>query len=99
MRARLKCLPFLLGVLAFATMREAGAQIASPDPGNWPSILDRARGQTVYWYAWGGSQPLNDYIAWAGEAMKSRYGVSVVEVKLSDTAEAVTRVPRRVPMR
>src|ERR1700751_1977842 len=62
MRARLKCLPFLLGVLAFATMREAGAQIASPDPGNWPSILDKARGQTVYWYAWGGSQPLNDYI-------------------------------------
>lgn len=92
MKARLKHLPFLLGLLAFATMSGAGARGASPDPGNWPSILDKARGQTVYWYAWGGSQPLNDYIAWAGEVMKSRYGVSVVEVKLTDTAEAVTRV-------
>jgi len=92
MKARLKHLPFLLGLLAFATMSGAGAQGASPDLGNWPSILDKARGQTVYWYAWGGSQPLNDYIAWAGETMKSRYGVSVVEVKLADTAEAVTRV-------
>jgi putative thiamine transport system substrate-binding protein len=92
MKARLKHLPFFLGLLAFATMSGAGAQRISPDPGNWPAILDKARGQTVYWYAWGGSQPLDDYIAWAGEAMKSRYGVSVVEVKLTDTAEAVTRV-------
>ena len=92
MKARLRHLPFLLGLLAFATMTGAGAQGVLPDPRNWPSILDKAKGQTVYWYAWGGSQPLNGYIAWAGEAMRSRYGVNVVEVKLADTAEAVTRV-------
>lgn len=92
MKPCIKRLVFLLGLLVFATMTGAYAQVVSPDPRNWPSILEKARGQTVYWYAWGGSQPLNDYIAWVGETMKSRYGVSVVEVKLADTAEAVTRV-------
>jgi len=92
MKPHLKLLPFFLGFLAFAAVAGGRAQEASPDLKNWPAILEKGRGQTVYWYAWGGSQALNDYIAWAGEEMRSRYGVSVVEVKLTDTAEAATRV-------
>ena len=92
MKACTRQLAFLVGLLVFAVTKAACAQGLSPDPRNWPSILDKARGQTVYWYAWGGSQPLNDYISWVNEAMKARYGVSVVELKLADTAEAVTRV-------
>lgn len=65
---------------------------AEPDPRDWPAVLEEARGQTVYWHAWGGDARVNDYIAWAGEEAEDRFGVSVEHVKLSDTAEAVSRV-------
>lgn len=65
---------------------------AAPDPGNWDAVLRAARGQTVYWNAWAGEPRINAYIAWAGSQVAARHGVQVVHVKLSDTAEAVSRV-------
>lgn len=59
---------------------------------NWPDILVGAKGQTVYWNAWGGDERTNGFIAWADQEMEARYGINVVQVKLSDTTEAVTRV-------
>lgn len=64
----------------------------APDIGNWDAVLEQARGQTVYWHAWGGEQRINDYIAWAGKQVSDRYDVSVVHVKLTDTADAVSKV-------
>lgn len=58
----------------------------------WEDTLSKARGQTVYWNAWGGDERTNAFIAWAGEQVRERYGVSIQQVKLTDTAEAVTRV-------
>jgi putative thiamine transport system substrate-binding protein len=58
----------------------------------WDDIVAKARGQTVYWNAWGGSDTINAYIAWAGAEVEKRYGVKVVHVKLTDTADAVSRV-------
>lgn len=55
-------------------------------------VLARAHGQTVFWNAWAGDEKTNDFIAWVGEGVKSRYGVGVQHVRLKDTAEAVTRV-------
>ncbi|GGK17972.1 ABC transporter substrate-binding protein [Salinarimonas ramus] len=63
-----------------------------PETRDFPQILEEARGQTVYWNAWGGDPATNDFIAWVGEEVEERYGVSLVHVKLSDTAEAVSRV-------
>jgi putative thiamine transport system substrate-binding protein len=60
--------------------------------GPWDDILARARGQTVYWNAWGGDPTTNDFIAWVGQSVLKDYGVKVVQVKLTDTADAVTRV-------
>jgi putative thiamine transport system substrate-binding protein len=62
------------------------------DAANWDQVLSDARGETVYFNAWGGSANINAYIQWAGDAVKARYGVSVVQVKLDDTAKAVTTV-------
>ncbi|AVO36628.1 ABC transporter substrate-binding protein [Pukyongiella litopenaei] len=59
---------------------------------DWQAVLQAARGQTVYWNAWGGDDRTNAFIAWVGEQTERRYGVSVRQVKLTDTAEAVTRV-------
>jgi putative thiamine transport system substrate-binding protein len=59
---------------------------------DWQATLEAARGQTVYWNAWGGDQRTNDFIAWVGSQTEALHGVAVVQVKLADTAEAVTRV-------
>ncbi|TPW28418.1 ABC transporter substrate-binding protein [Pararhizobium mangrovi] len=64
----------------------------APDPANWQAVLDSAKGETVYWNAWGGSQNVNDYIDWAGRQVKARYGVTIREVKVDDTANAVAKV-------
>ncbi len=68
------------------------AAFADPDPADWDAVLEEARGQTVFWNAWGGSTTTNDFIAWAGERVAEEYGVTVEHVKLTDTADAVTRV-------
>ena len=65
---------------------------AQTDPRSWPDIVARAKGQTVYWNAWGGDERTNAFIAWAGGEVKRRYGITVEQVKLKDTSEAVTRV-------
>ena len=77
-----------VAALAFA----AGGAAADPDPADWDAVLEEARGQTVWWHAWGGSVRINDYIAWSAREVEDRYGVRVEHVKLSDTAEAVSRV-------
>jgi putative thiamine transport system substrate-binding protein len=58
----------------------------------WTDILAKAREQTVYWNAWGGDDRNNAFIAWVGDEVKARYGITLDHVKLNDTAEAVTRV-------
>jgi putative thiamine transport system substrate-binding protein len=58
----------------------------------WDDTLSAARGQSVYWNAWGGDEHINDYIAWVGDQVRARYGIELNHVKLTDTAEAVARV-------
>ena len=65
---------------------------ADPDVTKWDDVLAEAMGQTIYFHAWGGSADANDFIAWAGEQVSDRYGVTVEHVKLTDTADAVSRV-------
>jgi putative thiamine transport system substrate-binding protein len=80
----------LAGLFALTVLHPAHA--ADPDPKKWDDVVAAAKGQTVYWNAWGGEPRINDLIAWAGRQVEEKYGVSVVQVKLSDTAEAVSRV-------
>lgn len=58
----------------------------------WEETLSRADGSTVYWNAWGGDERTNAFIAWVGDEVAERYGVTLRHVKLADTGEAVTRV-------
>ena len=66
------------------------APAARADAGD--ETLERARAQTVYFNAWGGDDRINDYIDWVAGEVADRYGVELVHVKLTDTAEAVARV-------
>jgi putative thiamine transport system substrate-binding protein len=85
----MKSLSLLATLAALALPAHADTD---PDPTDWPSVLQQARGQTVFWNAWGGATATNDFIAWAGERLAQDHGVTVEHVKLTDTADAVTRV-------
>ncbi len=65
--------------------------LADTDPADWPAVEAAARGQTVYWHAWGGSTATNDFIGWVGERAAER-GVTLEHVKLADTGDAVGAV-------
>ena len=71
-------------IIAVALAINVGVQIPvaakTPEPTNWPAVLDQARGQTVYWHAWGGDPRINDFIEWLGETAEARHGVRVQQV-------------------
>ena len=69
-----------------------GLLFASPAFADWAQTLAEAKGQTVYFNAWGGDARTNGFIAWVSTQTEAQYGVKVEQVKLTDTAEAVTRV-------
>ncbi len=77
----------LTAALSLALATPLAAQTA-----DWDAVLQAAKGQTVYWNAWGGDTRTNDFISWVGQETERLYGVKVEQVKLTDTAEAVTRV-------
>ncbi len=80
----------LFGALALALASSAFAQT------DWKKVEDAAKGQIVYFNAWGGSEAVNTYVAWAADAAQKRYGVTVRHVKITDAAEVVKRVQSEV---
>lgn len=52
----------------------------------------RADSKTVHFNAWGGSPAINAYIQWVADEMQSRHGITLRHVKLTDTANAVSRI-------
>jgi putative thiamine transport system substrate-binding protein len=82
-----------LSLTAFAALAFSLPALAeNPDPKNWDAVLADAKGETVYWNAWGGAENINAYVDWAGKELLSKYGVTLVHVKLEDTANAVAKV-------
>ncbi|BFM48421.1 ABC transporter substrate-binding protein [Marinomonas sp. THO17] len=65
---------------------------AQSEPTHWPDTLQQAKGQTVYFNAWGGADNINNYIQWAADRIQDDYQVTLKHVKLTDTADAVNRV-------
>nr|WP_321446282.1 ABC transporter substrate-binding protein [uncultured Cohaesibacter sp.] len=65
---------------------------ADLDVKDWQAVLAKAKGQTVYFHAWGGGDRINAYIDWAGQQVATRYGVTVKHVKVSDTANVVSQI-------
>ncbi len=81
----------LLGIVSSLVMT-LGALAADPDATKWDEVLADAKGETVYFNAWGGAESINAYLEWAGSELQQRFGVKLVHVKLDDTASAVNKV-------
>jgi putative thiamine transport system substrate-binding protein len=58
----------------------------------WADIEKKARGQTVVFNAWGGSERINAYLLWAAAELDKQFGVKLEHVKVTDTADVVKRV-------
>ncbi|RYU47638.1 ABC transporter substrate-binding protein [Aliivibrio finisterrensis] len=58
----------------------------------WKEIEQKAKGQTVYFHAWGGSQEINNYLRWADKELQRTYGVTLKHVKVGDIAESTSRL-------
>ena len=87
------CMTSTLTRRSFAGLaRRAALRRHRAGRGGLGAIEAEAKGQTVYFNAWAGSPQINAYIAWAGDELKARHGITLEHVKLTDTAEAVRRV-------
>ena len=91
--ARLLAGALTLSVWSVAGLaQQADGPVAGPEDPRWQAVLDEARGQTVYFNGWGGSDRINDYVAWAAGRVADLYGIEVVHVRVGDAAEVVSRV-------
>ncbi len=89
-----RLLPLLLACLALAACgaddEPAGAP--APEPDAFAEVQREARGQTVRWWMYGGDDRINDYVEEVVEPAARRAGVTLEQVRVSDTADAVRRV-------
>jgi putative thiamine transport system substrate-binding protein len=68
------------------------ARLAHAQPDEWARIEAAAKGQTLFFNAWAGSERINAYLQWAAAELSQRFGLKLEHVKISATAEAVKRV-------
>lgn len=82
--SRRQALTVLAGVAATPLLAQSSS--------TWAAIESRARGQTVYFNAWAGSERINAYLQWAAGELLTHHGVRLEHVKITETAEVVKRV-------
>lgn len=58
----------------------------------WTDVLKEARGQTVNWFMWGGSETINSFVDQTYGNELKKYGVTLKRVPLADTVDAVNKV-------
>ena len=80
-------LSLFISLLSFST-----SKAESIDLTDWSNVLEEAKGQKVYWHAWGGAPRINEYISWVADELKRQFDVELEHVKIDDTANVVSRV-------
>ncbi len=65
---------------------------------DWQEINNEAKGQTVWFNAWGGDTAINRYLDWVSGEMKTHYAINLKIVRLADAADAVSAFrPKLLP--
>ena len=70
----------------------AGEGPSAIDPSDWDAVLAAASGQTVDWWMFGGDDRLNSYVDGYVTDELATLGITLNQVQISDTAEAVNAV-------
>ena len=84
----------LLALLLATTAAQADtADGAALKTQTWEQIVEQARGGTVNWFMWGGSDQINQYVSdHIGGILKADYGITLNRVGIADAAEVVNTV-------
>lgn len=83
----------LVALIVLAACGRPPAASGQYDLENWESVVAAARGQTVNWYMWGGSESINRFVdEFYGKPLQERYGITLNRVPLADTVDAVNQV-------
>jgi putative spermidine/putrescine transport system substrate-binding protein len=59
---------------------------------SWGDVLEKARGQTVNFYFWGGSTDVNNYVDNQVSAEAAKYGVTINRVAVTDASTFVNLI-------
>ena len=93
---RLTVLTALTGVGLLALTACSGPSgAAAPqtlDGGSWPFVQAQAKGQSVNFYAYGGDTVLNSFLSGYVTDALAKQGVTLKQVKITDTVDAVNKV-------
>ncbi|VFS56923.1 ABC-type uncharacterized transport system, periplasmic component [Kluyvera cryocrescens] len=76
-----------IGLLSLAMLMPLAAHADS-----WQQTQREARGQTVWFNAWGGDQAVNHYLDWVSGEVKRDYAVDLRIVHIADAADTVKRI-------
>ncbi|MCU0498232.1 MAG: ABC transporter substrate-binding protein [Anaerolineae bacterium] len=85
----------LLATFSVDAQTEEAPQPLPAPPGfeSWQAVLDQARGTTIYWYVWGGSEAINAFIdTFYGEPLLEEYGITLERVPVVDTVDVVNLI-------
>ena len=78
-----------LGTAAWADTADGDALIGQ----DWDTIVEMARGGTVTWFMWGGADNINAYVNdHIGGVLRQQYGITLRQVPIANTVEAVNIV-------
>jgi len=72
-----------------------GLAILSPfaaSASSWQQIQNDAKGQTVWFNAWGGDEAVNHYLDWVSGEVKRDYAIDLRIVHIADAADTVKRI-------
>ncbi len=98
-RASRRLTTAVTGVVAALALAACGADDSSStdapsavDAADWDAVLAEADGQSVNWYMYGGDDVLNTFIDGVVAPRLADLGVTLNQVRIDDTAEAVNKV-------
>ena len=80
----------LIGMLIIAAVLNLAPQANAL---TWSQVLERARGQTVDWFMWGGFPATNAYVnGYVVPRVRELYGVKLRQVPVKDISEIVSKL-------
>lgn len=85
-------LVFFLATIANANPASKPVSVIQENSVQWQQTLKAAQGKSVYFYAWGGSKVVNDYLRWATREIAQQFKIRLIHVKVTDPAEPVSRL-------
>jgi putative spermidine/putrescine transport system substrate-binding protein len=85
---------FVISLVPIVAAQDGGEEM-EPPPGfdSWDQVVEDARGSTVNWYMWGGSDSINAFVdTFYGDVLEEEYDITLNRVPVADAADVVNQV-------